>query len=91
MSEIIQGHNGKIAPKPRNQTPKFNCRKKAECTMEGNCQIQDVVYKCGITRPLPKKLYLGLSEGESNSRSVEQKRYPNKATLSLICKFRHTY
>ena len=37
---------------------------KAECPMQGNCQANDVVYKCVITRPLPKKVYLGLTEGE---------------------------
>ena len=30
--------------------------------MEGNCQVDDVVYKCDVTRPLPKKVYLGLAE-----------------------------
>ena len=32
--------------------------------MKGNCQVHDVVYKCDVTRPLPKKVYLGLVEGE---------------------------
>ena len=32
--------------------------------MEANRQVNDVVYKCDVTRPLPKKVYLGLSEGE---------------------------
>ena len=53
--------------KPRDQTPKCNCRKKAECPMEGKCQVNNVngvVYKCDVTRPLPKKVYLGLAKGE---------------------------
>ena len=29
--------------------------KKAKCPMEGNCQVNDVVYKCDVTRPFPKK------------------------------------
>ena len=32
-------------------------QKKAECPMEGNCLINEVVYKCDVTRPLPKKVY----------------------------------
>ena len=24
--------------------------------MEGNCQVDDIVYKCDVTRPLPKKV-----------------------------------
>ena len=44
-------------------------KKKEECPMERNCQINDVVYKCDVTRPLPQKVYLGLAERE-NGRAV---------------------
>ena len=56
--------------------------------MEGNCQVNNVVYKCDVTRPLPKKMYLRLAEGEWKSRfcnhklSSKHKRYSNKTTLS---------
>ena len=88
VSKIIKGHNRKVTLKPRDQRPKGNCRKKAECRMEENCQINSVVYKCDVTRPLPKKVYLGLAEGEWKScfcnlkLSFKNKRYPNKTTLS---------
>ena len=36
--------------------------------MEENCQVNNVVYKYEVTRPLPKKMYLGLAEGEWKSR-----------------------
>ena len=36
--------------------------------MEGNCLVNDVVYKCDVTRPLPTKVYLGIVEGEWKSR-----------------------
>ena len=55
---------------------------------DGVCKLfDDVVYKCGVTRPLPKKLYLRLVEGEWKSRinnqklSFKHKRYFNRATL----------
>ena len=32
--------------------------------MEENCLINAVVYKCDVTRPLPKEVCLGLAEGE---------------------------
>ena len=60
-------------------------QKKAECPMEGNCQINYVVYKCVVTRPLPKK---SISVGEWKSRfynhklSIKHKRYSSKRTLS---------
>ena len=88
VSKIIKGHNRKVTLKPRDQRPKCNCRKKAECPMEENCQINSVVYKCDVTRPLPKKVYLGLAEGEwkscfyNHKLSFKNKRYSNKTTLS---------
>ena len=88
MSKIIKGHNKKVTSKPHDQRPNCNCRKKAECPMEGNCQVNNVIYKCDVTRPLPKKVYLGLAEGEWKSRfynhklSFKHKRYSNKTTLS---------
>ena len=56
MLKIIKGHNKKVTSKPCDQRPKCNCRKKAECPIEGNCLANDVVYKCDVTRPLPKKV-----------------------------------
>ena len=88
MSKIIKGHNNKVTSKPRGERSKCNCRKKAECPMEGNCQVNNVVYKCDVTRPLPKKMYLRLAEGEWKSRfcnhnlSSKHKRYSTKTTLS---------
>ena len=53
----------KFTSKPRDETPKRNCRKKVERPIEGNCQVNDVVYKCDITRPLPKKMHHRLLKG----------------------------
>ena len=70
------------------QRPKCNCRKNAECPMERNCLVSDIVYKCDITRPLPKKVYLALTEEEwkscfyNHKLSIKHKRYSNKTTLS---------
>ena len=63
-------------------------QKKVECSMEKNCQVDDVIYKCDVARPLPKKVYLGFAEGQWKSRfcnyklSFKHKRYSNKAALS---------
>ena len=38
--------------------------KKLECPVESNCQVNDVIYKYDVTRPLSKKVFLGLAEGE---------------------------
>ena len=63
-------------------------QKNAECPMKGNCQVNDVVYKCDVTRPLPKKVYVGLAEGEwkscvyNHKLSFKHKRYSTITTLS---------
>ena len=88
MSKIIKAHNKKVALKPHDQRPKCNCRKKGQCPTEENCLVNDVVYKCDLTRPLPKKVHLGLAEGEWKSHfykhklSFKHKRYSTKTTLS---------
>ena len=88
MSKIIKGHHKKVISKPSEQQPKCNWRKKLGCPMKGNCQVNDVVYKCDVTRPLPKKVYFGTEEGEWKNRFYclkllfEQKRYSNNTTLS---------
>ena len=43
MSKISKGHNKKVTSKPRDQRPKCNSRKKAECPMERNCLVNEVV------------------------------------------------
>ena len=58
-----------------------------ECLMEGNCQVNDVFYKCDITitRPLSREVCLGNAEGDRKSRfylSIKHKRDPNKTTRS---------
>ena len=47
MPKIIEVYNEKVTSKLQ--------KKKAECLMGGNCQAIDIVYKCEVTRPLPKK------------------------------------
>ena len=64
VKQIIKGRNKKVRSKPRDQRPKCNGRKKGECRMEGNCQVNNVVHKRDVTRPLPKKMFVGLAERE---------------------------
>ena len=90
MSKIIREHNKKVTLKPSDQRPKQNQRKKAGCPMEGNCQVNNIVYKCDVIRPLPKKCIQDLQR--ENGRAVssfynyklsfKHKRSSNKTTLS---------
>ena len=84
MSKVIKGHNKKVTKKPRDQIQKCNCRKKATCPREGNCQVNDIVYKCDITRLLPKKVYLGLAEGELNT-SLNRRYVSRRQHFQVTC------
>ena len=87
VSKIMKGHYKKVTSKTRDQRPKCNCRKKAECPMEENCLVNGVVYRCDVARPLLEKVYLGLAEREWKSRfynpklSFKHKRCSSKTTL----------
>ena len=35
--------------------------------MEENCQVNDIVYKCDVTRLLPKRVYLKFAQKEWKS------------------------
>ena len=67
MPKIIKEHNKKVKWNPCDQWSKCNCRKKAECPIEGNFQVNDLVWKCDLARTLPKKVYLELAEEEWKS------------------------
>ena len=41
--------------------------------MEGNCQVNNVVYKFDVTRPLPKKMFVGLAERERERERVRER------------------
>ena len=45
-------------------------KKKTERPIEGNCQVNDVIYECDVTKPLPEKVYPGLAERERENGSV---------------------
>ena len=72
MSKIIKGHK-KVTSKTHVKTPKWNCRKKEECPMGANFQVNDVIHKCNVARPLPKKVYFRLAEGEWKIRFYNHK------------------
>ena len=83
MSKIIEGHNEKVTSKTRGQRQNCNSRKKAECKRERNCQVNNVVCKCDVTRPLQKKVYLGLAERE-NGRAVSITKSYHLITRDII-------
>ena len=45
--------------------------------MEGNCQVNGVVYKCDVARPLPEKVHLDLQRENQRAISITTNYYLN--------------
>ena len=58
--------------------------------MEGCCQINNVVYNCYVARPLPRKVYLILVEGEWKSRFYNHKLCFNTGDIPIRQPFQVT-
>ena len=85
----IKGHNKKIVQKETQETLECNCRVKTDCPLNGDCNKENVIYKCTATTCISKKVYLGLIEGEfkkqryyGHVKSFKNKFYANSTTLS---------
>ena len=89
IGRIIKAHNKKLSTPPVPESLPCNCRRKAECPLNGDCRKTSVVYKCEVFSPdLPKKVYIGLTEKDfktrynSHTQSFRNKKYANSTTLS---------
>ena len=58
--------------------------------VQWNCLVNGVVYKCDVTRPLPKKVFLGLAEGEWNSVSMTTSYHLNTRDILIRQHFQVT-
>ena len=72
-------------------TKPCNCRTKSKCLLSGQCQSQDIIYKCTVSTSVnPDKVYLGTAEGDFKKRyhnyakSFRNKRYTNDTSLPNI-------
>ena len=69
MSSFISSHNKKLLNSRTGNIKPFNCRKKDECPLNGQCLAQNVIYKCiASTSMNPDKIYLGTAEGGFEKR-----------------------
>ena len=64
MLQIIKDHNKKIAQKETQETLECSCKVKTDCTRNGDCWKESMVYKCTATIGNSIKVYLGLTERE---------------------------
>ena len=90
VSQIIKQHNRNVSNKKEKQTNPCNCRNKNECPLNGNCKVQNVIYKCTVsaTQTFKQRVYLGIAEGNQKQRlynyrqSFKDKKHKNDAVLS---------
>ena len=70
VSQIIKQHNKNIAFKKEKQPNSCNCRNKNECPLNGNCKVQNVIYKCTVSaiQTFKQRVYLGIAEGNWKQR-----------------------
>ena len=90
IAQIIKKHNQQISSCKEKSIPSCNCKNKDKCPINGKCQVQNVVYKCIVsaTSNFPKRVYLGVAEGDwkqrfyNHKKSIKNKSYRNDTTLS---------
>ena len=76
IAQIIKKHNQRISSRKGKPIPSCNCKNKEECPMNGKCHVQNVVYKCTVsaTTNFPKRVYLGVAEGDWKQRFYNHKK-----------------
>ena len=78
MSNIkhnIDGHNKSVLSKKNVATRNCNCRKPADCPMNGDCLKQSVVYQATVSTNdgRPDQTYVGLTENSFKTRFANHK------------------
>ena len=64
VCQIIKQHNKNGSNKKEKQANSCNCRNKDECPLNGNCKVQNVIYKCTVsaTQTFKQSVYLAMAE-----------------------------
>ena len=89
VSQIIKQHNRNISNKKQKQTNAWN---KNKCPLNGNCKVQNVIYKCTVSAPqtFKQRVYLGIAEGNWKQRlynhrqCFKDKKHKTDTALSRI-------
>lgn len=86
FKNILDGHNKFISGwrgEDINNNKNCNCRNKAECPLEGNCQVSSVVYQAKVTTNNSVETYVGLTENTFKTRYNNHKTSFNNANKKL--------
>ena len=70
VSQIIKIHNKRVTKINERSIAPCNCRDKNNCPMNGNCRVENVVYKCVFyaTEKPKEHVYIGVTEGDWKQR-----------------------
>ena len=93
MGRIIKSHNEKVLQhQNQEETPdnrSCNCMRPSECPLNGNCLVENIIYKATISSPgIANKHYFGACATTFKLRytdhksSIKNERYKNKSQLS---------
>ena len=75
LKQSIDGHNKSILRKKIVPPKTCNCRRPAECPMDGNCLKESVIYQATVTTEdnNPPQTYVGLTENSFKTRYSNHK------------------
>ena len=89
MPSFTSSHNKKLLNSHTEHSKPCNCRKKDKYPLNGQCPVQDIVYKCVASTSMnPDKTYRRTAEGDlkkrcnNHTKPFRHKRYSKETTLS---------
>ena len=74
VKQLIDGHNkailknAEIAQPRQDEEKKCNCRKKEECSLDGECLVNENVYQATVKTKDTKETYIGLTANQFKAR-----------------------
>lgn len=83
IKENIQAFNNSTLEKKKAKQDKkpCNCRRPAECPMNGECREKEIVYRATVTTDEGKETYIGMTENEFKTRYTNHKQSFKKPEL----------
>ena len=94
MSQMISGHNKQVLESQNNTAPadekECNCRKSAECPLDGHCLQKCIIYKASVTSSEGVSNYIGSTEDSFKARYTQHKSSftsENKCSATALSKY----
>ena len=66
VSQIIKKHNKRVTKKNERSIATCNCRDKNNCPMNGDCRVENLMYKCLVSATEKSKEYVYIHVAESD-------------------------